>query len=135
MITTFLPNTDDRVRIHTSKKVNQKIDEKTIENIVNYSGASKEDIEKRLYELNTEWDIERVLEANAATVMLASSLLGLTVNKKWFFLSGAAAGFLLEHSVQGWCPPVPIFRRLGIRTAKEIDTERNALKAVLEKLH
>jgi hypothetical protein len=40
------------------------------------------------------------------------------------------AGFLLQHAVQGWCPPVPLFRRLGFRTAAEIDYERYALKAL-----
>ncbi|HET9942578.1 MAG TPA: hypothetical protein VFR05_04515, partial [Terriglobia bacterium] len=37
---------------------------------------------------------------------------------------------LLQHAVQGWCPPVPLFRRLGIRTQREIDEERYALKAM-----
>jgi hypothetical protein len=30
--------------------------------------------------------------------------------------------------VQGWCPPIPVLRRLGFRTAFEIDQERQALK-------
>jgi hypothetical protein len=34
------------------------------------------------------------------------------------------------HAVQGWCPPVPVLRRLGFRTASEIDHERYALKAL-----
>jgi hypothetical protein len=38
--------------------------------------------------------------------------------------------FLFQHAVQGWCPPVPLFRRLGVRTRKEIDAEKYALKAV-----
>ncbi len=42
----------------------------------------------------------------------------------------AVAGFLFQHAVQGWCPPVPLFRRLGFRTAREIDHERYALKAL-----
>jgi hypothetical protein len=39
-------------------------------------------------------------------------------------------GFLLQHAIQGWCPPVPILRRLGFRTADEINRERYALKAL-----
>ena len=38
--------------------------------------------------------------------------------------------FLLQHAVQGWCPPVPFFRRRGVRTAREIEIERYALKAL-----
>ena len=39
-------------------------------------------------------------------------------------------GFLLQHAVQGWCPPLPVFRRYGVRTQTEIDDERYALKAL-----
>jgi hypothetical protein len=38
--------------------------------------------------------------------------------------------FLPLHAIEGWCPPVPILRRLGIRTREEIDRERYALKAL-----
>lgn len=38
--------------------------------------------------------------------------------------------FLLQHAVQGWCPPVPILRKLGFRTSYEIEEERRALKAL-----
>jgi len=38
--------------------------------------------------------------------------------------------FLFQHAVQGWCPPVPVFRRMGVRTRKEIDREKYALKAL-----
>ena len=39
-------------------------------------------------------------------------------------------GFLFQHAVQGWCPPIPILRRLGFRTSYEIEEERAALKAL-----
>lgn len=39
-------------------------------------------------------------------------------------------GFLFQHAIQGWCPPLPILRRLGFRTAEEINQERYALKAL-----
>ena len=38
--------------------------------------------------------------------------------------------FLLQHSVQGWCPPLPVFRRTGYRAQSEIEEERHALKAL-----
>ena len=65
---------------------------------------------------------------NAATVSLIGLTLGATVNRKWFLFPAAVAGFLLQHAVQGWCPPLPVFRRLGVRTQSEIDEERFALK-------
>jgi hypothetical protein len=56
--------------------------------------------------------------------------LGGTVNRKWYLLPAGVAAFLLLHAVQGWCPPLPVLRRLGFRTAAEIAYERYALKAM-----
>ena len=39
--------------------------------------------------------------------------------------------FYLQHTLQGWCPPLPVLRRLGFRAPAEIELERNALKALL----
>jgi len=83
-----------------------------------------------LAELDREWDIERVLEANAASVSLIGSTLGFTIDRRFFALPMVVAAFLLQHALQGWCPPVPLFRHLGFRTASEIDHERYALKAL-----
>jgi hypothetical protein len=56
--------------------------------------------------------------------------LGATVDRRWFALPAVIGAFLLQHAVQGWCPPLPVFRQLGFRTASEIDYERYALKAL-----
>src|SRR5207249_3625756 len=87
-------------------------------------------IEARLAELDHEWDIERCLEAMAPTASLVGLCLGLTVNRKWLALPIGIQAFLLVHALQGWALPIPILRRLGVRTAAEIDHERNALKAL-----
>jgi hypothetical protein len=34
----------------------------------------------------------------------------------------------MQHAIQGWCPPVPLLRRLGFRTPAEICEERCGLK-------
>jgi len=80
-------------------------------------------------QLDAEWDIERTLEANASALALIGLALGAFINKKFLILPGIVAGFLLQHALQGWCPPVPVFRRMGFRTSYEIDQERYALKA------
>jgi hypothetical protein len=98
-------------------------------NVEAYS-ADRRLIDVRLEELDGEWDIERILEANAAAVSLIGLTLARFVSRRWFLLPAAVAAFLLQHAVQGWCPPVPLFRRLGIRTQREIDEERYALKAM-----
>ena len=61
---------------------------------------------------------------------LAAVFLGLVANRKWFLLPGVVGGFLLQHAVQGWCPPLPLFRRMGVRTQNEIEHERAALQAL-----
>jgi hypothetical protein len=50
-------------------------------------------------------------------------------SRRWLWLPGFVTAFLFQNAVQGWCPPVPLPRRLGVRTAREIELERSALKA------
>jgi len=123
----------DRVRSSTASHVNEEIDIQTDINIQRYNGKSKAEILERIQMLDKEWDIERVLEVNASTLALTGLILGLTKNRKWLFLPGIVLPFLLQHGLQGWCPPLPLLRRLGIRTRGEIDREKYALKVRLEK--
>jgi hypothetical protein len=78
--------------------------------------------------LEREWDIERVLEVNASSLALTGAVLGAAFSRKWLLLTMTVTGFLLLHGIQGWCPPVPILRKMGVRTASEIERERFALK-------
>lgn len=126
----MLPSTVNRVPAHTDSQINEQIRKRTEVNIAHYSRAGRAAIDRRLQELNEEWDIERTLEANAATACLIGVTLGATVDRRWFFFPAVIGGFLLQHALQGWCPPLPVFRRLGIRTSSEIDYERYALKAI-----
>src|SRR3954454_25043770 len=125
----MLPTTPGRVPAHTSETVNRRIQHDTA-NSVRWYARNPERIEDRLRELDQEWDIERTLEANAATLALTGTLLGAFVDKRFLALPVAATAFLLQHAVQGWCPPVPFFRKRGVRTMREIDEERFALKAL-----
>ena len=126
----MIPSTTERVPLHTPHSLNEQIARRTEENVAAYALAGPAAISRRLAELDHEWDIERMLEANAASVSLMGLTRGATADRRWFLLPVAVAGFLLQHAVQGWCPPVPLFRRLGFRTAAEIEQERYALKAL-----
>lgn len=126
----MIPATARRVPEHTAEHVNEEIRRQTEINVSRYAAAGPDAIERRLAELDHEWDIERTLEANAATAVLVGLTLGATVDRKWFIFPAFVAGFLLQHAVQGWCPPLPVFRRLGFRTQTEIDEEKHALKAL-----
>jgi hypothetical protein len=126
----MIPSTVARVPAHTPGSANEAIRRQTREDLARYAAAGPEAIDRRLAELDREWDIERTLEANAATVALIGLGLGTFVDRRFYMLPAAVAGFLLQHAVQGWCPPMPVFRRLGVRTSSEIDEERYVLKAL-----
>ena len=122
----------DRVRGSTDTEVNNRIDRQTDANIARFSGLGRDAVLLRIAALDHEWDVERVLEVNASTLALSGLALGVSVNKKWLVVPGVVLSFLLQHGLQGWCPPLPILRRLGVRTRGEIDREKYALK---ESLH
>ena len=126
----MFPSTVSRVPTHTEAVINDRIRQRTEENIARYRTANRSALNRRLHELDDEWDIERILEANAATACLIGLTLGATVDRRWFIFPAVVSSFLLQHALQGWCPPLPVFRRLGIRTSYEIDHERYALKAL-----
>jgi hypothetical protein len=118
-----------RVPAHTSSHINQQIQNDIAEK-VHYYSIRTDQIPGRLQELEDEWDIERAIEANASALALTGVVLGATSDRRWLILPALVTAFLFQHAIQGWCPPIPILRRLGFRTAHEIEQERNALKAI-----
>ncbi|MCI0182292.1 YgaP family membrane protein [Sulfoacidibacillus ferrooxidans] len=125
-----LPPTTKRVQFHTNRAVNRDIEARTVANIARYTGRSHEAISDRLKQLEHEWDTDRTIETIAGTFTTVGTILGLTVSKRWFILPTLVGGFLVQHSIQGWCPPLAVIRRMGVRTAEEITEERMALKAM-----
>ncbi len=125
-----LPGTAERVERHTPDHVNERIYSDMRRRVAECYALSDEEIDARILELEREWDIERTLEANASTVILTGLALGTLANRKWYALSALAAGFLLQHAIQGWCPPLSFFRRRAVRTAREIYEEITALRAL-----
>lgn len=113
----------------TPSAINEQIRRETEARLARTLNGGLTAIEARLRELDQEWDTERVLEALAAGFTLTGMLLGSSVNRKWYALPAVVSAFLLQHALQGWCPPLPVIRALGVRTVAEIDEERYALKA------
>lgn len=126
----MLTESATRVEQNTDGWKNRKIREHTIESLRQAAALGPAGLERRLRELDREWDIERLLEANASTITLVGVLLGAFHHPAWLLLPALVASMLLLHALQGWCPPVPLFRRLGVRTPREIETERAAAKAL-----
>lgn len=126
----MLPSTADRVRDNTADEVNKQIDMQTERRVARFARARAYEVDRRLAELDAEWDIERYLETMAPSFTLVGTFLGLIKSRKWFAIPIIVQGFFLQHALQGWCPPLILLRRLGIRTADEINKERYALKAL-----
>jgi hypothetical protein len=123
----MIPSSSQRVPEHTCEDVNRSIREQAEQRVRDYRHATPAELNERLMELDREWDIERMLETNAATLAFTGSVLALTKDRRFALVPLVITGFLLQHAVQGWCPPLPILRRLGFRTMHEIDQERQAL--------
>lgn len=122
------PSTAHRVAWNTSGKVNGDIRRKTLLSMERTVDAGN--LDGVLACLDREWDTERMLETNAACLLLLSLGLGVAKDRRWLWLTGGVAAFLLQHALQGWCPPLSAIRALGIRTAGEIGAEQAALKAL-----
>lgn len=125
-----LPATTQRVELHTAPALNEAIRQRADAQIVRLEGAPGAEVEQRLRALDREWDVERLLQTNAAVIVLLGLALASRVSRKFLLLPAGVFGFFAQHALQGWCPPIPVFRRLGVRTQREIERERYALKAL-----
>jgi hypothetical protein len=133
----------DRVREHTAQGVNRRIAERTRDRIEHVVREGRDAIVQRLEQLDREWDVDRALMVNFAIVGGAAYATGLYRSSRrpwlgrrrrsgWLGFFTTQLGFLLLHGTVGWCPPLPVFRRLGVRTKSEIEAERRALLNALE---
>ncbi|MGE5424789.1 MAG: DUF2892 domain-containing protein [Syntrophothermus sp.] len=104
--------------------------QKVKSSIAKYKTMSKEAIDDRLHVLDGEWNTERILEASLAAIILTSGVLAFTLHRNWLAMAGVAVGFMVQHSIAGWALPVPLYRKLGVRTIDEINKEKNALKKI-----
>lgn len=123
-----------RVPLHTASEINQSIRE-AMQHRVEYYRAHPDEIGRRIQELNEEWDVERALATGSSMLSLAGLALGLGRGRRWLALALGVQSFYLQHTIQGWCPPLPLLRRLGFRTPMEIELERAALKDVRDGVH
>lgn len=121
----------DRVRALTPQEFNHKIDLKTRRKISEVRALGPRAIRARLRELDREWDIDRVLLANFSALIFAELLLA-RKNRKWLLGPLVQIPFLFMQSTVGWCPPSMWFRPMGVRTAKEIQAEREALLSSIQ---
>src|SRR5688572_1107565 len=94
----LLPATSTRVEQHTNPDINEITRKRSDANVARLERAQPVEIEARLAELDREWDIERLLQANASTLVMIGSLLALTVDKRFLILPTAVLSFFLQHA-------------------------------------
>jgi hypothetical protein len=129
-MTEMIPTSATRVAEHTAEDVNARIRRDTEMRVRGYATQPEAALSERVRELDREWDVERCLQTGASFLTLFGTTMGGAVSRKWFLLPAIVMGFFLQHGMEGWCPPLVFFRRLGVRTAEEISRERYALKAL-----
>ena len=76
-----------------------------VQDSLRYHAARPREIPARLAELDREWDVERAITANAAAFTLAGLALTALLDRRFIAVPAMVGGFLLQHAVQGWCPP------------------------------
>ena len=120
----------DRVRRYSSASVLSRIDAGTRANLAQYAVAGREQTDLRLRALEREWDTDRVVEAEGALTALTGIAAALLAHRRFFAMPAMAAAAIFLHATTGWHPLLPLFRRFGVRSAREIARERYALKVL-----
>ena len=120
----------DAVRTHTPDGVNRRIDERVEKCVQHMAEQERSAISGYLEKLEHEWDLNRVVTVAASAVTVLGLVLGARQGRGWRVLSGVAAGLLLQHGVLGFGPLAELVRAVGVRTRREIDLEKFALKAL-----
>ncbi|QSQ18698.1 DUF2892 domain-containing protein [Pyxidicoccus parkwayensis] len=128
---TWNQTASDEVRIHTPVVVNRRIDEH-VESCVRYMAqkGDRAEMSRYLERLEREWDINRTVAVGAAAASALGLLLGRRDGGGWRVLSGVAAAVLLQQGLFGFGPMSALLRLMGVRTRREIDLEKFAIKAL-----
>ncbi|MBZ4417210.1 DUF2892 domain-containing protein [Myxococcus sp. RHSTA-1-4] len=128
---TWNQTSSDSVRSHTPLLVNRRIDEH-VEACVRCMAerADRAEMSRYLQRLEREWDINRALSVGASVASALGLLLGRRDGGGWRVLSAVATGLLLQQGLFGYGPMAELLRVLGVRTRREIDLEKFAIKAL-----
>ena len=123
-------NRFDRIRQHSDARLNQAIDQAMESRVKSLGEGTPDAIRQRLSALEKEWDVDQIIEGKTAA-MVNLGLAISTKNRRGYWLAGMGFASLLSHSLWGWSPALPVLRRLGFRSRREIDREKFALLSLL----
>jgi hypothetical protein len=121
----------DAARTHTAQGVNRRIDTRVEACVRHMAGQTDRlAIGRYLERLEREWDLNRVVTVAASGVALLGVALAPRRAGGWKVVAGVAAGLLLQQGLSGFGPLTTLARLAGVRTRREIDLEKFALKAL-----
>ncbi|MDY7225559.1 hypothetical protein [Hyalangium rubrum] len=121
----------DAMRSHVPAEVNKRIDERVERCVRHMAQQDRAEISRYLVKLEREWDINRAVTVVGSLVAVGGLALARRDGKGWRVLGGVAAGLLLQHGLLGFGPLSRLVRVLGgVRSRREIDLEKFALKAL-----
>lgn len=118
------------VKVTARIAVTNKIDGTTAARLGACAAADPGTLATGLDALDREWDTERLLEAEAASMGLLGLALGVLVHPRLLVPPAFVAGSVLVHALTGRYPLMPAFLRAGVRTSREVARKRYALKAL-----
>jgi hypothetical protein len=120
---TFPPQETDRVRRHTPKDLRERIDHDAARCVEEFVERPHIELTARIEELDRAWDVERALALGCGALAL--------VGAAGVRAASAVAGVgLLWFASKGGGPLVRVLRRRRLRTRRELDVEKYALKAL-----
>ncbi len=96
--------------------------------VYGYAHQAKSEITRRLQELEREWDIDRFITIQGSAAAFMGTLFGLRVDRKWLLLPAIVLPFLFIPRLREKYPSYGFFRNRGIRTRREIEREKQALR-------
>lgn len=109
---------------------NKGPENRTLDNIRFYGSLGREGIDERIRALDDEWDVERAVTVGLAGAGAAGLIMGLLGSRIWRLLAWAALPLLFLFGQDKWRPSDGILKSLGLRSRKEIQDEKYALKAL-----
>ena len=113
--TTFL------VAENSPASVNDCLREQAEKSVARYQNANAEQIELSLAQLNREWDVERLIEAESAMMILLGLLIGANFGRKWLVLPLFSTAMLIVHNTEEYSPLfLSFYQRIGFRSTNEI---------------
>lgn len=121
----------DAARSHVPAEVNKRIDERVERCVRHMAEQDRGEISCYLEKLDREWDLNRAVTVVGSLVTMMGLALGRRDGGGWRVLGGVAAALVLQHGLFGFGPLSRLVRVLGgVRSRREIDLEKFALKAL-----